>query len=101
MLTTLREEEAGDVLSLFSANKNTKFVETTIYTELFTSHRRKPDKHSTSQGSLSRHQSTYTELFHMAQTKARQVLGKSRKFVKYNDLHTASGLYNADENQNR
>ena len=60
------------VLSLFSTNKNTKFVKTTIY----------------------------TELFHTAQTKARQVLGKTRKFVKYNDLHTPSGLYNADESQN-
>ena len=50
-------------LSLFSTNKNTKFVETTVYTELFTSHRRKLDKHSTNQGSLSRHQSTYTKLF--------------------------------------
>ena len=33
------------------------------YTELFTQRRRKPDKHSTDQESLSRQRSTYTELF--------------------------------------
>ena len=50
-------------LSLFSTNKNTKFIETAVYTGLFTSHRQKPDKHSTDQGSLPKHQPTYTELF--------------------------------------
>ena len=51
------------VLSLFSTNKNTKFVKTTIYTKLFTRRRRKPDKHSTDQESLSRQRSTSTGLF--------------------------------------
>ena len=70
------------VLSLFSTNKNTKFIKTTIYTELLTSHRRKPDKHSSNQESLSRQQSTYTEFVYMAQRKARKALDRSRKFVK-------------------
>ena len=42
-------------------DRSRKFVKTTIYTELFTRHRRKPDKHSADQESLSRQRSTYTE----------------------------------------
>ena len=61
------------VLSLFSTNKNIKFVKTT----------------------------TYIKLFYTAQMKARQVLDKSRKFAKSNDLHTPCGLYNTDESQNK
>ena len=77
-----RKEEAGDVLSLFSTNKNTKFVETTIYTELFTSHGQKPDKHLTDQGGLSKHQPTYTELFTRHKLKAREKHDRSIEFVK-------------------
>ena len=36
--------DTGDILSLFSTNKNTKFIKTTVYTELFTSHRQALDK---------------------------------------------------------
>ena len=45
----LSQKEAEDVLSLFSTNKNTKFIETMVYTKLFTRH-----KHSRDQESLSR-----------------------------------------------
>ena len=58
------------VLSLFSTNKNTKFVKTTIYTELFTRRRQKPDKHSTS---------TYTDWFAQRRWKPEQTTTQ-RKF---------------------
>ena len=57
------------VLSLFNTNKNKKVVKTRIY---------------------------LPRVVYTAQTKARQALGKSRKFVK-----TQSGLHNADESQNK
>ena len=44
-------------------NRSRKFVKTTIYTELFTRRRRKPDKQPIDQESLSRQQPTYTEQF--------------------------------------